>query len=815
MGEQFMSNLGPKLVELGYPVIPVAEGKKYPTIKDWQKVEANQEQVTKWLANGQARAGVGILAARCPGLDIDVQDAELVEEIVAIAEEVVGQKIYIRRVGKAPKVLIPFRLADGEPPFTKVQTPVFESPDGNKHKVEGLASGQQWVAYHLHPDTQAPYDWPDLLDLSAVPWAQLIPITHAQMKEIVRRAMELMKARGWTMVGKGTWGNTAEAGEADPLKYAVPPAEITPERLQKVLDAQDADDHDNWVRVGMALWHQFNGSAEGLDQWEAWSQRSNKWEAGACAARWPSFKPDYTRPLVTVRSLISEYNEQQEEKAKENWEKDPIPLPDELLPVKPFSYNLLPDALRPWVADVVSRMQCPPDFVAASLLAVLAVLVGRCIAIRPQMLTDWTVIANLWVLLVGRPGVMKSPAQEASLSQLKPLVARAIERYETELCFSEQCRQVAKLKARAGEKAAGKKLEKDAKADVSELLTVETAPEPVLQRYYTTDATPEALGELLRQNPNGLLVHRDEMVSLIRSFDREDRAEARGLYLTGWNGDSSYIFDRIGRGMNLHIPAVCLSLLGGTQPARLAEYIRHAVKGGAADDGLIQRFGLLVWPDNSGEWKNVDRQPDEDAKKLASRVFDNLAELDPTLVGAMQDLDNYGQPTGVPYLRFDDEAHALFLEWRTDLEHRLSGGELHPALESHLAKYRKTVPAIALLLHLADDGRGPVSMKATERALAWAEYLESHARRAYGSITHGATTTAKEILRRIRSGDLAASFSSKDVWRPCWSKLSDREQVGAGLEMLVDYGWLIEHRDNNTGGRPAITYHAHPAVMKN
>jgi hypothetical protein len=83
----------------------------------------------------------------------------------------------------------------------------------------------------------------------------------------------------------------------------------------------------------------------------------------------------------------------------------------------------------------------------------------------------------------------------------------------------------------------------------------EEPPEkPILKRYVANDTTAAALGELHRQNPNGVLVHRDEAVSLLRSLDREENSEARGFYLTGWNGNSPYTFDRIIRGLNLHIP---------------------------------------------------------------------------------------------------------------------------------------------------------------------------------------------------------------------------------------------------------------------
>jgi len=360
----------------------------------------------------------------------------------------------------------------------------------------------------------------------------------------------------------------------------------------------------------------------------------------------------------------------------------------------------------------------------------------------------------------------------------------------------------------AGE-AARKVLARAPETDVSDYLNSEEPDAPTARRYIAVDSNAASLGELHRQNPNGLLVHRDEMVSLLKGLDREDQAEARGFYLTGWNGDSSYTFDRIGRGLNLHIPAVCLSMLGSTQPGRIAEYIRHAVKGGAGDDGLIQHFGLLVWPDTGGDWRNVDRWPDGDAKRVAFQVYETLDQLNPEAIGAQRDTGMDGEPDGLPYLRFDAGGLGLFLEWRTDLETRLRGGDLHPAMESHLAKYRKLVPALALVLHLAGGGSGPVSERATLQALAWAEYLETHAFRAYASVTMPEVGAAKAIIARIRKGDLPRAFSSRDVWRPGWAMLSDREQVADALGLLVELDWLAVSK-RETPGRPGTVYEANP-----
>jgi putative DNA primase/helicase len=113
---------------------------------------------------------------------------------------------------------------------------------------------------------------------------------------------------------------------------------------------------------------------------------------------------------------------------------------------------------------------------------------------------------------------------------------------------------------------------------------------------------------------------------------------------------------------------------------------------------------------------------------------------------------------------------------------------------------------LALIIHLADGGAGPVSENATLRALAWGEYLETHAERAYSSVSRTDVSTAKAILSRIKKGDLKTPFTSRDVWRPGWSKLSDREQVMGGLRMLEDYQQLYIE-SVTTGGRPKNLYH--------
>jgi hypothetical protein len=493
--------------------------------------------------------------------------------------------------------------------------------------------------------------------------------------------------------------------------------------------------------------------------------------------------------------------------------RQPQPLPKGLPPVDGFDLQFLPAALQQWVADISDRLQCPPDYLGVTAVVGLCSLIGRRIGIKPQTKTDWFETPNIWGGFIGRPGMLKSPAMQEALKPLHRLEAEAAK--DNEVAMAAYAAGLSSFKLRqqvktALEKEALKKAKSSKIEDISFDLGEEPQrPTPI--RFRTNDSSYEALGELLRDNPNGLLIERDELVSLLKHLDREEQVVARGFLLSGWSGTQPYSFDRIGRG-HVHIDAVCLSVLGTTQPARISEYVRKANFGGAGGDGLIQRFSALVWPDNSAEWRNVDELPDSQARERAWQVYNLVAKLDVT--AALRLGASKGQFDKVPCLRFDAAAHDEFLGWRSDLETRLRTGGLPPALEGHLAKYRKLVPALALMNAIADADKGAVSHKSLLRALAFAAYLETHARRIYASGMEGEAAAAAAILKHIKAGELLDGFTARDILRRGWAHLGDRDQIEAGLTLLSDLDYIAAEvpAARPQGGRPKVTYEINPMV---
>ncbi len=120
------------------------------------------------------------------------------------------------------------------------------------------------------------------------------------------------------------------------------------------------------------------------------------------------------------------------------------------------------------------------------------------------------------------------------------------------------------------------------------------------RRLIAVDVTFESLHQLLAENPAGVFVIRDELTGWLASLERQGRESERSFYLECWNGDTRLSVDRIGRG-SIHVEHCCVSLFGGISTARLRAYLADALRDGPSNDGLIQRFQLLVWPDTKKE----------------------------------------------------------------------------------------------------------------------------------------------------------------------------------------------------------------------
>jgi hypothetical protein len=483
---------------------------------------------------------------------------------------------------------------------------------------------------------------------------------------------------------------------------------------------------------------------------------------------------------------------------------EPEKIKATLPPVPPFEPLLLPKVFRDWVSDIAERMQCPIEFLAVGAMVAAGSVVGNRAGVQPkQHDTGWVEVPNVWGAVVGRPGVMKSPALAQVLLPLRQLESAALNAFTT----TQAQHEIAKMQYEAAKKNIESLIKKGATVLPGQLPVQPIEPQP--QRYLINDSTYQKLGEVLSGNPHGVLVFQDELSGLLMRLDTNGQESSRAFYLEAWNGQQDYTFDRMGRG-TVRIPRLCFSMLGGLQPSKLREYLRSAVYGGRGDDGLAQRLQMLVYPDISPDWVQVDRLPDIAAATAAEDVFTRLSTLDPITLGARQ-----LYPDSIPVFRFAEDAQVLFNAWWSELENSLRGDERHPALESHISKYRKLVPALALLNHLIIGSKGDIGIDSLRRAIGWQKFLLAHANRAYAAVTSATMDSAKALSRHIQRGALKDGFTVRDVYRNNWSLLCSVKEAAEAVEVLVDLGWLRAEQDkqvNSTDGRPTVRYYINPRL---
>lgn len=315
---------GLTLVRNGYRVIPIPNKRKGPVEEDWESLVATEELVRRW-AEGFRRdkdgsfvtyrdGNIGVLTSSTPAVDLDILDEAFAREMQAEVQKIVDAALPLPvRIGKAPKRLLLFYSSE---PFHKVDSGFFMSPDGVKHKVEVLGHGQQFVGFGIHPDTGREFNWITDENPLNTPVDELPTLTRQQALRIVERFRELAEKRGWRRVPSAFKGSFDEAGAVSAEDTGIdmrPKLRISAEEVKEALDLlEGSDDYDTWVRVGMGLHHQFDGSDEGFELWDEWSQKAPNYDEKALRYRWnESFKQmrDGGHGPITVAFVVKHANE--------------------------------------------------------------------------------------------------------------------------------------------------------------------------------------------------------------------------------------------------------------------------------------------------------------------------------------------------------------------------------------------------------------------------------------------------------------------------------------------------------------------------
>jgi hypothetical protein len=260
---------------------------------------------------------------------------------------------------------------------------------------------------------------------------------------------------------------------------------------------------------------------------------------------------------------------------------DPIPL-GEAVEVPEFPAAVLPVPVRRLAEETAWALNVPLDLVALPLLALAggALANARHVALTPTH----TQPPCLYAGVISPPGGAKSPVLKLLRRPLDYAQKRYLDEWRQALAAWEQ-----------------------SEAD-------DRGPRPVPTRCIVSDITTESLGLVLSQNPRGVVLVKDELLSLVTGLNqyKGGKGSDRQVYLALWGGETITIdrkSDRSLHGAPLYVTEPFTAIVGGIQPDVLPRLRGEPTRGlPPPDDGFLDRF-LFVYPKPlpavGEEWREV------------------------------------------------------------------------------------------------------------------------------------------------------------------------------------------------------------------
>lgn len=342
---------------------------------------------------------------------------------------------------------------------------------------------------------------------------------------------------------------------------------------------------------------------------------------------------------------------------------------------KPFPLEVLPAPLKTFITSGGEAIGCDPSYVALPVLAVVASLIGN--KRRVALKQSWSELAVLWVAIIGDSGTMKTPAFKLAMKALRDLQSSAMARYEERLAVYEADLQ-------QYEKAFGEW--KRSRKSSSEPPPKPQPPDA--ERFIVADLTVEAVAPILKANPNGVLLARDEISGWFGSFDRYSASGKGGgdsaHWLSTFNGESMLVDRKTGPTKVINVPSAVVSVCGGVQPGILRRLLSEEHK----ESGLAARLLFAHPPRKPKRWTEADLS--EDVERSWADLLVRLIELNPNY-------DANGQPVPV-LLPLTGEGKAAWIDFYN--EHANEHADLTGELSAAWSKLEGYAARFALIIHV-------------------------------------------------------------------------------------------------------------------
>ena len=422
-----------------------------------------------------------------------------------------------------------------------------------------------------------------------------------------------------------------------------------------------------------------------------------------------------------------------------------------------FPIDIFPKPIQSYILERKETLDSSIDYMGCSMLWLISVIVGNSIQIEVKK--GWNETATIWLAVVGKAGLGKTPSIH---NIIKPLLSANNKEIKNYIKQAEKYEYYEKLTAK--EKKEHEEIHK-----------------PKKSQFIANDITIEALVELHQENKNSIGVFKDELAGWFKDMNKYREGSDLEFWLSTWSGKAISLNRKTAKSSFVDKPLV--SVLGGIQPSILNAFYTEDNK----DNGFMDRM-LLTYPNLDIEKWN-DKEMNYDTIQWYN---DSIISFYETIKHKVVELDEDGdikpKIAKIP-TESKKEWIRVFNEY-TDIQ---NSDEENEYMKSMLPKQKSYIPRFALLINafnsFFDETYKTDVLTISKESILSAEKLSKYfvAMAKKIKVNSIETNEIKTIIQSNKNKSTKEQFYELYKINPNLNKKEVSENLGVSLRMIYKY----------------------------
>jgi hypothetical protein len=369
-----------------------------------------------------------------------------------------------------------------------------------------------------------------------------------------------------------------------------------------------------------------------------------------------------------------------------------------------------------------------------SLLWLISLSIGQSLHIKIK--NGYTQPAVIWISLVGKAGIGKTPSINHIINPLKKLNNQEIKNY------------IEKNKQH-------KEYESLTKAEKNNSLEI---PKPSKTQFIVDDITLEALVGLHEDNKHSIGVFKDELAGWYMDMNKYREGSDLQFWLSSWGGESYTLNRKMAE--SSFLDKTFIPILGGIQPAVLNTLYTDEKK----DNGFIDRM-LLCYPDLHVPKYNLNEISEAKLKWFSDIICGLYSEFKNKIIEYFNDGNVKPKLATMDAKAFDE--YVRIYDSYVDIQ---NGDNENEYMKSMYPKQKNYLPRFALLIHVFnsmfnDDNLEVITKDSMIKAEKLSKYFIAHAKKIKinSSSLSEMKTTINSAKNKTTKEKLHALYLSNEV----------------------------------------------------